>query len=61
MVAASAAVFGSYVVWLFVRAVHIGRPGTAELALFFLAALAFVIGAAYAWRHSIDGDPRLRN
>ena len=60
MVAASVAAFAGYVAWLFLRAADMGRPGTEGLALIFIAALAFIVGAAYVWRHSINSDPSLR-
>jgi hypothetical protein len=60
LVIACVAAFASYIAWLFLRAADIGRPGTEALALVFIAALVFIVGAAYLWRHSINSDPALR-
>ena len=57
-VAACVAAFSAYVGWVFWKAFDLGRPGVEALAVLFVAALTFTVGAAYAWRHSIDEDPR---
>lgn len=57
LVIACVAAFASYIAWLFLRAADIGRPGAEALAFLFIAALAFVVGAAYVWRHSIYTGP----
>ena len=61
LVAACIATFGGYVAWMLWKLFDLGRPGVEALALLFVAALTFTIGAAYAWRNSINGDPSLRD
>jgi hypothetical protein len=36
---------------------ELGRPGSVALGVLFLLAFAFLVGAAYAWRHSISTGP----
>jgi hypothetical protein len=57
LVAACFATFAGYVAWMLWKLFDLGRPGTEAIAVLFVAALAFTVGAAYAWRHSIDTGP----
>jgi hypothetical protein len=61
LVAACVAVFGGYIAWMFWKLFDLGRPGVEALVVLFVAALTFTVGAAYAWRNSIDSDPSLRD
>ena len=57
LVAACFTTFAGYVAWMLWKLFDLGRPGVEALALLFVAALTFTVGAAHAWRTSIDGDP----
>ena len=57
LVAACFATFAGYVAWMLWKLFDLGRPGPEALAVVFVAALTFTVGAAYAWRNSIDPGP----
>ena len=46
MVVACVAVFGGYIAWMFWKLFDRGRPGVEALAVLFVAALTFIVGAA---------------